>query len=278
MPQVQKYALVTGCGQGGIGEALVMEYTRRGIHAIATVLPNESSDHLSKAGITFFPLDVTVEKSVVELKAWVLELTGGKLDILVNCAGIAYTMTAIDTDVIAVQRMFDVNVFGPMRMVRHFHDMIIQATGTVVNIGSIGGVIPYLYGASYNATKAALHHWSNTLRVEMAPFNVKVITVISGEVGTNILKNDAHRRLPEGSYYTPLADSFHEHVTRIPKGATDRFKYATNVVAQSLRPRPSAWFWYGSSTGLIWFLDTFAWRTIWVFLSFPSLLNAWLWA
>ena len=57
-----------------------------------------------------------------------------------------YTMTAIDTDVDAVRRMFEVNVFGPMRMVHHFHGMLIQAAGTIVNIGSIGGVVPYMYG------------------------------------------------------------------------------------------------------------------------------------
>ncbi|KAF5704886.1 1-acyldihydroxyacetone-phosphate reductase [Fusarium globosum] len=165
-----KFALVTGCGQGGIGEALAMEYKRLSMHAIATVLPHESSVHLSQAGITCFPLDVTVEDSVSDLKIKVQQLTGGYLHILVNCAGIAYTMTAIDTDVIAVQRMFDVNVFGPMRMVHHFHDMIIEASGTIVNIGSIGGTIPFVYGSSYNASKAALQHWSNTLRVEMAPF------------------------------------------------------------------------------------------------------------
>ncbi|KAI1474620.1 NAD(P)-binding protein [Daldinia eschscholtzii] len=258
-----KFALVTGCGQGGIGEALVKEYSRRGVHAIATVLPGEASDHLLDAGITFFRLDVTIEKSVLDLKASVEKLTNGHLDILVNCAGIAYTMTAIDTDVVAVQRMFDINVFGPMRMVHHFHDMIIRSTGTIVNIGSIGGIIPYLYGASYNATKAALQHWSNTLRVEMAPFSVKVITIISGEVSTNILKNDAHRKLPEGSYYSPLAEEFHRHVTRTPQGATNRFKYAENVVAQSLKSSPPAWFWYGSFTGMIRFLDTFGWRTVW---------------
>lgn len=55
-------------------------------------------------------------------------------------------MTAIDTDVEAVKRMFEVNVFGPMRMVHHFHGMLIQAAGTIVNIGSIGGVVPYMYG------------------------------------------------------------------------------------------------------------------------------------
>lgn len=78
------------CGQGGIGEALVLEYKRRGVNPIATVLPNESSDHLTKAGITFFVLDVTKDESVVELKAKVQSLTGGRLDILVNCAYVSH--------------------------------------------------------------------------------------------------------------------------------------------------------------------------------------------
>lgn len=50
------------------------------------MLPQESSDHLSEANITFFHLDVTVDKSVQDLKAKVQELTGGRLDVLVNCA------------------------------------------------------------------------------------------------------------------------------------------------------------------------------------------------
>jgi 1-acylglycerone phosphate reductase len=74
------------CGKGGIGEALVREYTRRHIHAIATVLPMESSEHLTEAGITWFPLDVTIEDSVLELKKNILALTDGYLDILVNNA------------------------------------------------------------------------------------------------------------------------------------------------------------------------------------------------
>jgi 1-acylglycerone phosphate reductase len=61
-------------------------------------------------------------------------------------SGICYTMTAIDTDVSAVQKMFDVNVFGPMRMVHHFHKVLIDSGSTIVNIGSIGGIIPYVYG------------------------------------------------------------------------------------------------------------------------------------
>lgn len=74
------------CGQGGIGEALVKEYIKRGVHAIATVLPNENSEHLSQAGITWFPLDVTVESSISSLREKIMSMTNGYLDILVNCA------------------------------------------------------------------------------------------------------------------------------------------------------------------------------------------------
>lgn len=55
-------------------------------------------------------------------------------------------MPAIDTNVKAVQHMFNVNVFGPMRMVHHFHDMLIRSSGTIMNMSSIGAVIPYVFG------------------------------------------------------------------------------------------------------------------------------------
>ncbi|KAM7188987.1 NAD(P)-binding protein [Rhypophila sp. PSN 637] len=262
MESRRKFVLVTGCGQGGIGEALVKDYARRGLHPIATVLPSESRQHLVDQDVDVFSLDVTLEDSVMDLRKHVEEVTGGHLDILVNNAGIAYTMSAIDTDVRQVEAMFRVNVFGPMRMVRHFHDMLIASAGTVVNIGSIGGIVPYVYGSSYNASKAALHHWSNTLRVEMAPLGVRVLTIISGEVGTNILKSDTTREIPKESFYAPLAVEFRQHVTRVPD-TMDRFVYSKAVTEQSLTRSPPAWFWYGKSALLVWLLDTFTWRSIW---------------
>lgn len=132
---------------------------------------------------------------------------------------VGYTMPATDTEVAEVEKMFKVNVFGPMRMVHYMHRFVIEAKGVIVNIGSIGGVCPYVYGASYNASKAALHHYGNTLRVEMRPFgydttfassprdtdpcSVRVVNIISGEVHTNILKNDHGRSLPDSESDQP---------------------------------------------------------------------------
>lgn len=89
-----------------------------------------------------------------------------------------YTMPATDTKANEVERMFRVNVFGPMRVVHYLHPLLIEAKAVIVNIGSIGGVCPYVYGASYNASKAALHHYGNTLRVEMRPFGYVIYLAI----------------------------------------------------------------------------------------------------
>lgn len=105
MSSPERFALITGyvflsteistvqlgltcirCGKGGIGEALAIEYAAVGVHPIATVLPQESGDHLTDAGISWFRLDVTSEESIARLKKQVSELTQGRLDVLVNNA------------------------------------------------------------------------------------------------------------------------------------------------------------------------------------------------
>jgi 1-acylglycerone phosphate reductase len=73
-------------------------------------------------------------------------------------------MTAIDTKVGAASKMFDVNVLGPMRMVHHFHDLLISASGTIVNIGSVGGIVPYVYGCELNNKRSRTARLTNPKR------------------------------------------------------------------------------------------------------------------
>ncbi|OQD98442.1 hypothetical protein PENSOL_c009G08227 [Penicillium solitum] len=241
--QPTKFALITGCGLGGIGHALASRLREENIKVIATLLPHENDEHLVSKGVHVTRTDVTKDESVEELKKAIQNLTGGRLDILVNNAGICYTMPATDTKVAEVEKMFKVNVFGPMRIVHYMHPFLIEAKGVVINIGSIGGVCPYVYGASYNASKAALHHYGNTLRVEMRPFGVRVVNIISGEVHTNILKNDHGRSLPEDGI-TPD-------------------QYAAGVVKEILKKSPVPWFWFGASSGTIRCIDAFLPRIFW---------------
>lgn len=76
------------------------------------------------------------------------------LDSKLNCNNakqsyIAYTMPAVDNDMVQVEQMFAVNVIGAMRMVKYFHKLLIEAHGTIINIGSIAGVTPYVYACKY---------------------------------------------------------------------------------------------------------------------------------
>ncbi|RAK98999.1 SDR family oxidoreductase [Aspergillus ibericus CBS 121593] len=257
-----RYALITGCGAGGIGHALAVQFQEEGYTVFATLLPHEGRQHLTDRGIYVFDANVTSDKDTEVLREKVEYISGGRLDVLVNNAGICYTMPATDTEVREVEKMFAVNVFGPVRMVHYFHRLLVKAQGTVVNIGSIGGIVPYIYGATYNASKAALHHYGNTLRAELKPFGVRVINVISGEIGTNILRHDANRSLPADSLYLSLATEFRNHVQRKPKTITPA-KYAAAVVREVQKSRPAAWFWYGARTGMCRWGDMFLPRTYW---------------
>ncbi|KAL4912942.1 hypothetical protein BDW62DRAFT_215952 [Aspergillus aurantiobrunneus] len=260
-------ALITGCGQGGIGHALAKQLRGKGYHVIATLLPFEDRQHLDEADIQVEICDVTSNADVSALEANVSKASHGQLDLLVNNAGLCYTMTAADTEIHEVEKMFAVNVFGPMRMIRHLHRMLVRAQGTVVNIGSVGGIVPYIYGASYNASKAALHHYGNTLRAEMKPFGVRVVNIISGEVSTNILKTDRknERRLPDGSLYSPLAEDFRQHIARTPSTITPD-QYAAGVVEMITKPSPPSWFWFGAQTSIVRWGDMLLPRTFWDWL------------
>ena len=116
----------------------------------------------------------------MDVKSQIVDRTGGSLDFLVNNAGRNYTVPALDIDFEEVQGVFDSNVFAVMRLCQAFAPLLIQSKGIIINIGSVSAEIPYVFGSVYNASKAALHTYSDTLRVELAPLEVKVIVVVTG--------------------------------------------------------------------------------------------------
>lgn len=90
---------------------------------------------------------------------------------------LVYQSSLLDADLQTSGQLFDVNVFGVLNVVQEFSTLLIAAQGTIVNIGSILGRMPLPFQGIYNASKAALEQISRTLRIELSPFNVKVIHV-----------------------------------------------------------------------------------------------------
>ncbi|KIX02655.1 uncharacterized protein Z518_08597 [Rhinocladiella mackenziei CBS 650.93] len=252
----RKTALITGCASGGIGHALALALHARGLRVFATARSTEQLTTLSEKGIETLPLVVDNDESILACRASIEKLTAGRgLDYLINNAGVSYIMPALDINIEDAKKIFDVNLFAIMRLCQvFFSPLLVQAKGTIVMIGSVAGVVPYVFGAGYNASKAALRAYADTLRVEVAPFGVKVITVVTGGVKSRIADHKA-RVLPENSWYAPAEEGYIRRQTHSQEGAMPNEAYAESVVRQIL-PGAGPWPWR-------WLLSDARKRWIW---------------
>jgi 1-acylglycerone phosphate reductase len=178
-PTPQIYCLITGVSPAGLGDALTTELlTRPNIHIIATGLSLIHLDHITAppTRVTKLQLDVTSPSSICSAVESVDQLTNGVLHYLVNNAGYGYMMPLLDAEVNAVRDNFEVNVFGLLAVTQAFFPLLRRAQGVVVNQCSIaslvGGRQPFI--GSYCATKAAVASLNDHMRLEFAPFEVKV--------------------------------------------------------------------------------------------------------
>ena len=150
---------------------------------MATARKTETLDDLPVA--LKLPLDVTQSDSVNHAVAHTLQQFG-RIDVLVNNAG--YTMLGALEEVSdeQTQQVFDVNVFGALRMIRAVvPHMRKQRTGRIINISSIAGKLSTPVNGTYSATKFALEALSDALQLELAPFGIQVVLVEPGAIKTH---------------------------------------------------------------------------------------------
>ncbi|KAL7919064.1 NAD(P)-binding protein [Trichoderma austrokoningii] len=261
MASEQKYVLITGCSPGGIGNALAREFHSRGLHVIATARNPDVLRELEALGMSAVQLDVTNQDSLNRAKHEVAQITGGRLDILVNNAGRTHTIPALDIEIDDVRQTYETNVFGPMFTVQAFAEQLIAARGLVVNISSISSVSSYIFGAVYASSKAAINTWSRVLRLELRPFNVRVMVAMAGTIRSQIASH-GHRSLPTTSLYRPVDDYFQRRlVFSQNNGTMETDVYAKNLVSAALRGEgwlggliggTPDWFWAGGLSKAVW--------------------------
>ncbi|RTE83961.1 hypothetical protein BHE90_001564 [Fusarium euwallaceae] len=200
-----KSIFITGCSPGGIGSALARQFHTRGHHVIASGrTASEIDPSLSPLGITTIILDVTSSESIFSAAQRVNSETGGHLDILINNAGVIHVLPFADEPVAEVRRLFDVNVFAIWTVTQAFLPLLLEAKGLVVNIGSINaGLCPPLFGA-YNASKAAVEALGRTMRRELAPLSIRVVTVKTGSVRSTLFDHAESITIPETSIYAEI--------------------------------------------------------------------------
>jgi short-subunit dehydrogenase len=165
-----KTALVTGASSG-IGRASAAALARAGFTVFGTSRRETSS---GPDQVSMLTCDVTDEESVKALVSSVLSRTG-RIDVLVNNAGIGLLGGAEESSIAQVQDLFDVNVFGVMRVTNAvLPSMRQRRAGRIINIGSVLGLIPAPYSAHYSATKHALEGYSESLDHEVRAHNIRV--------------------------------------------------------------------------------------------------------
>ena len=102
----------------------------------------------------------------------------GRIDVLINNAGIGSAGAAEESSVAQAQRVFDVNVFGVMRMTKAvLPHMRAQGGGRIINVSSVLGFLPAPYGALYAATKHAIEGYSESIDHEVREHGVRVLLV-----------------------------------------------------------------------------------------------------
>lgn len=166
-------ALVTGASSG-IGYATAKTLQNAGFRVFGTSrrAPTARTD-----GVTMLSCDVTDGQSVVNLFDDVMA-QAGRIDLLVNNAGVGLLGGAEESSIAQARALFDVNVFGVLRVINAFlPTMRRQGKGRIINLSSLLGLIPAPYSALYASTKHALEGYSESLDHELRPFGIRVVLV-----------------------------------------------------------------------------------------------------
>jgi NAD(P)-dependent dehydrogenase (short-subunit alcohol dehydrogenase family) len=214
--------LITGCSSG-FGLVSALHFARKGDTVYATMRNTakgaalEQAKQAEKLPIELVQLDVTDAASVQAAVRKVLD-AAGRIDVLVNNAGIGIHGPLEDTDVEEAQEVFETNVFGLMRVTNAVvAAMRKQGGGTIVNVSSLGGRVSAPFGGVYSASKYAVEALSESLNYELHPFGIRTIVIEPGGFETRFGENRrVSRRFTEGSAYLDLEQRFEASVGRLP--------------------------------------------------------------
>lgn len=198
----RKIALVTGASSG-MGKEIAKRLIKDGFYVFAAARQVDKMNDLVKLGARALRMDISNEAEIKTTVDTILNETDG-VDVLVNNAGFGLYGPVEDVSIEEARYQFEVNLFGAARLTQLLlPKMREKRAGTIVNITSMGGKVYTLLGAWYHATKHALEGWSDSLRLELAPFGIKVVIVEPGLIETgfgDVLADGLLKRSGTGPY------------------------------------------------------------------------------
>ena len=240
-------ALITGASSG-IGLVTAQALRRAGYRVFGTSRKQMAD---TADGITMLICDVANDASVQSVVDEVLS-RAGRIDLLVNNAGIGLLGGAEESTTAQAKALFEVNVFGTMRMTHAVLPVMRQqGGGRIVNLSSLLGLIPAPYNALYSATKHAIEGYSESLDHEVRTQGIRVVLVEPGVTRTSFEENITRPDRPLAIYDTARADAeklmreivakgdapevVAEAVVRAANAASPKRRYTAGKVAGQVR-------------------------------------------
>jgi NAD(P)-dependent dehydrogenase (short-subunit alcohol dehydrogenase family) len=206
---IVKVVVITGTSTG-IGLATAVHFARRGHRVVATMRDPQRSSDLEKAAadagvsVDVRQLDVDDDASVHAAIDGVLR-DAGRIDVLVNNAGVGWMRPWEQVAMSAVEQTFRTNVFGALRCAQAvLPGMRENRAGAIVNVASIAGRVAAPIQGAYCASKYALVAFTESLAVEVRQFGIHVAAVLPGFFATPILTKAWEGRAPDE--HDPYAD------------------------------------------------------------------------
>lgn len=218
--------VVTGASTG-IGKATALHLDKLGFRVFAGVRKESDGQALRKeASNKLMPifLDVTDGDTIAAAVDTVSKETGGELYGLVNNAGVSLNGPLELVPTSKIKQLMDVNVLGLLAVTQAFLPLLRQSKGRIINISSGHGLLAVPDKSVYAASKFAVQAITDSLRVELSPFNVSVSSIVVGKVDTAVLEKiitDRDKMIEAApaevvKLYSPLIEFFDKEVKELP--------------------------------------------------------------
>ena len=248
MNSEQQTIVITGASSG-IGRATALHLDRLHFRVFAGVRKRADGRALEEAAsdlLTAIQLDVTNDESIATAVDTVTEATSGRVDGLINNAGLSLNGPLELLPMPDIKRLMDVNVIGLLAVTKAFLPLLRAGRGRLVNISSGHGLLAIPDKSAYAASKFAVQAISDSLRVELRPFGISVACLAVGKVDTEVLgKIEADRERMIGGadpatldLYMPLIEFFDREVKDLPGVPPEEVAKMVAGLMTSARPKP----------------------------------------
>lgn len=205
-----KTVLITGASRG-IGRATAEKFAQNGYNVIINYNKNEKKalsleKELAKYDVRTLTIkaDIADEKQIKNMIN-VAQKTFGKIDVLVNNAGISLSKQIQDYKLAEIQKLFNINTIGSIIVTREVSKLMIhEQYGKIINVSSIWGKVGGSMESVYSASKGAIISLTLALAKELAPSGINVNCVCPGVIETDMMKNYSNETKEELKNVTPL--------------------------------------------------------------------------